>query len=63
MTDARDTIIQRHRTTVQNISEILHIATDDGTLDELCAFIHPDTINAFCDAVSDMAGEMKPRTK
>ncbi|MCK1671091.1 hypothetical protein [Bradyrhizobium sp. 150] len=61
MTNAVDTIIPRHRATAKRISELLQIATDDGTLDELCAFLHPDAINAFCDAVSDMAGEAELR--
>lgn len=32
----------------------LEAATDIGLLDELAAYVHPDIINKFCDAVYEL---------
>ena len=53
--DVRETIKPQHRDTARKIAALLTLATEDGTLDELAAFIHPDHINQFCDGISDMA--------
>lgn len=36
------------------IKDMLAALSDLGLLDELCGEIHPDEINAVCDAVSDL---------
>jgi hypothetical protein len=54
-TQAKDTIAPQHRDTACELEALLEAATLNGTLDELAAFVHPDVINRFCDAVADMA--------
>ncbi len=39
--------------TLIKLKEILDEATDNGLLDEMAAHSHPDTINTFCDAVTE----------
>lgn len=38
---------------LSQLSAALKQATADGTLDALTIYVHPDTINAFCDAVAE----------
>jgi len=52
--DAKDTLKPQHKDTARKLLALLELATEDGTLDEMAAFVHPDHINRFCDAVSDM---------
>lgn len=49
-----DTMIRQsqRRPTIERLSDLLHEATNDGTLDRLAGEVaHADTINDFCDAV------------
>lgn len=39
-------------TALKSVSDIFRVMTDYGLFDELAAYIHPDQINAACDAVS-----------
>jgi hypothetical protein len=48
-------IANPHKVTAKAIEALLQVATDNGTLDELAAFIHPDIINRFCDGIADMS--------
>lgn len=48
------------RASVARLSAALRESTDNGALDNLAAFVHPDVINQFCDAVADMR---KPATE
>lgn len=57
--DAKDSIKPAHQATAKRIASLLQEATENGTLDELAAFIHPDIINGFCDGISDMVGEKR----
>lgn len=36
------------------LREALAAATDSGLLDDMAADLHPDSINAFCDAVTSL---------
>ena len=36
------------------LETVLQAATDNGLLDELACYAHPDIINQFCDAVDSM---------
>ena len=42
---------------LQNLRTALLAATNNGVLDRLTSYLHPDRINEFCDAVAEMADE------
>jgi hypothetical protein len=39
--------------TLTKLEVAMKDATDNGVLDILCGYIHPDLINTFCDAVKE----------
>ncbi len=39
---------------LEALASALRLASDNGVLDDLAAYVHPDTINAFVDAVTEM---------
>ena len=40
--------------TFSELSEVLQSATKEGLMDELACYLHPDTINLFCDTVNGL---------
>jgi len=40
--------------TLNDLQNALFAATENGVLDDLAAYIHPDIINDFCEAVKNM---------
>lgn len=42
------------RVILHRLQECLQYATNCELLDELAVYVHPDTINGFCDAVLEL---------
>lgn len=38
---------------LQDIQQMLQVMTDNGLLDELTTYMHPDDINSVCDRVDE----------